>query len=126
MIKANVKEINMKKRNNLLLIVIVTGIMLLSGCIGDDSPNLNEKSKAVELCKQLCYDALAEDMNLSNGPCLSDDNDKWNVEDWVCDVAHNPRQEIDNLRENQCRDFYEGKAHHFIEVNEKCEVIRVV
>ncbi len=45
---------------------------------------------------------------------------------WVCDVAHSPREDVDNLPENQCREFGEGKANHFVEVNPNCEFIKAV
>jgi hypothetical protein len=45
--------------------------------------------------------------------------------DWVVDVAHNPRQAIDNLPENQCADYREGKVKHFIELDLNGEVTKV-
>ncbi len=80
-------------------------------------------SKEAQLCVDLCNDARNHGMNLTNGPCLG--NPLGNS-DWVCDVAHNPRQMVDNLPENQCSAFRNGTAHHFIEVDENCKVIRVV
>jgi hypothetical protein len=68
---------------------------------------------------------LNADQNLDTGPCLSDNNDEWNVNDWVCDIAHSPRLDIDNLPENQCLAYTEGQAHHFVEVDENCKLIRV-
>ena len=96
-------------------------VISISACV-----NMTEDKRAdvIESCVSLCKDALAQGRDLSNGPCLSDDNPKWNINDWVCDVAHWPRESIDNLAENQCREFRERKAHHFVEVNEKCEFIR--
>lgn len=82
---------------------------------------------AVKECQHLCYYAKAQDINLAPGPCLSDlFESQWNVPDWVCDVAHSPRQPVDNLPQNQCTAYREGKAHHFVEVDENCNVIRVV
>ncbi len=82
---------------------------------------------AIDSCRTLCKFAKSEGLSLSNGPCLSDAYaDRWDVPDWVCDVAHVPRQPVDNLPENQCTPFREGKAHHFVEVDENCQVIRVV
>lgn len=60
--------------------------------------------------------------NLNNGPCLSNEI----YADWVCDVAHDPREQIDNIPENQCPVFREGKAHHFVEVDENCDFIRAM
>lgn len=55
------------------------------------------------------------------GPCLSNDL----LPDWVVDIAHNPRQELDNLPENQCAAFIEGRAKHFVELDLEGEVIRI-
>ena len=59
-------------------------------------------------------------------PCLSDNNPEWNISGWVCDVAHSPRQAMDDLPENQCSEFREGKSNHFVEVDAACEFIRAV
>ena len=56
---------------------------------------------------------------MTNGPCLSNEI----VEDWVCDVAHSPRQAVDDLPENQCP-AYGDKASHFVEVDPDCNFIR--
>lgn len=68
----------------------------------------------------LCQAELAKGTDLSAGPCLSNEL----AHDWVCDVAHSPRQDIDNLPENQCSAYREGRAHHFVEVDENCELIK--
>ena len=75
---------------------------------------------AQDLCIQICK---SYDKDLINGPCLSDNNTEWNVNDWVCDVAHSPRQPVDNLPENQCQAYKDGQAHHFIEVDTNCNLI---
>ena len=62
----------------------------------------------------------------ANGPCLSDNNPDWNITDWVCDVAHSPRQPVDDLSENQCQAFRNGQAHHFVEVDPSCNFIRAI
>ena len=48
----------------------------------------------------------------------------WTFECLVCDVAHSPREAVDDLPENQCADFREGRAHHFVEVTPDCRFIR--
>lgn len=52
-------------------------------------------------------------VNFSTGPCL----DNMLMSDWVADTVHNPRIADDNLPENQCAAYLEGKAHHFIELD---------
>ena len=58
--------------------------------------------------------------DLSNGPCLSNEV----IPDWVADIAHDPRQAVDDLPENQCSAHREGQAHHFVELDEQGNVIR--
>jgi hypothetical protein len=60
-----------------------------------------------------------EGTDMENGPCLGKIAD-----DWVLDIAHNPRQPGDNKPQNQCQDFIEGKVHHFIELDPDGKLIR--
>lgn len=53
--------------------------------------------------------------DLSKGPCLGPIADGW-----VLDIAHLPREQIDDLPQNQCHDF-----QHFVEMSPKGEVIVV-
>ncbi|MFH1306171.1 MAG: hypothetical protein ABIH83_00750 [Candidatus Micrarchaeota archaeon] len=76
-----------------------------------------------EECVNACHAAFGEGQDLSAGPCLL--NPMEQNKDWVCDVAHSPREDVDNMQENQCDAFRKGIAHHFIEVDEGCEVIKV-
>ncbi len=93
----------MEKFAVLLLVVFVLG------CISQ-----NPVDKCIELCKK--------QTNLERGPCLSN-----NIEHgWVCDVAHNPREEIDNFPENQCEAFRNGTAKHFVELDTECNLIRAI
>lgn len=116
--------------------MLVLGVILVSGCMQpqslgtepythDISTSTEDRAKleCIELCKR-----LSRLLELSDGPCLSDTEGggNWDMEDWVCDVAHEPREPVDNLPENQCREFREGKASHFVEVDPNCELIRAV
>lgn len=84
---------------------------------------LRNDETAKTLCKNICKQKLNESQDLSNGPCLS--NDLGIEGGWVCDAAHNPRSQIDNLPENQCS-AYGRTARHFVEVDENCNLIRAV
>ena len=109
----------------------ITTIFFVAGCIEnnpkEDIATITSgpflKSNPTDFCIHLCEQKLNEMTNLTNGPCLSDE---VSYSDWVCDVAHNPRQAIDDLPENQCSTYTEGLAHHFVEVDENCEFIRAV
>ncbi len=100
-----------------MLFGVIT-IILLSSCIQQKS----KENPAITACISLCKDRLNSGSGLSNGPCLSNEI----YPDWVCDVVHNPRQQVDNIPKNQCPVFGEGTAHHFVEVDEKCGFIRAV
>lgn len=78
------------------------------------------KDIAVAQTQELCRQKLSLGEDLTVGPCLG-----IMAPDWVGDVAHNPRQAVDNLPENQCPEFREGKAHHFVEVDPACNFIKV-
>ncbi len=73
-------------------------------------------------CVELCRGAQREELDLSAGPCLG--NPIPNMADWVCDVAHNPRQDVDNKTENQFSAFRDGTAKHFVEVDGNCNFIK--
>jgi len=92
-------------------------IFLISGCVKQKSL----REQAVESCLKLCQESLKEGINLEDGPCLSEEI----VDDWVCDVSHFPRIEKDDFPQNQCGSYRVGGTHHFVEVDEECNLIRV-
>jgi hypothetical protein len=114
-------------------IYLILSTLLLIGIIGfayfftgfNTNLSLNNpgssSQKVIDLAKKLYLEKKAQGMDFNNGPCLSD-----NIQtDWVVDIAHNPRQPIDNLPENQCTAFREGKAHHFVELDTNGNLIRI-
>lgn len=113
-------------RNNILFIsagVILLLIVFTSGCTEaeDIKEKIYTKQEAEIACKEACINALAKDIDLSNGPCIAEEI----VDDWACDIAHNPRNPVtDNMVENQCRSFMEQKVHNFIELDEECNLIQ--
>ncbi len=78
----------------------------------------NTAKSPKEMCIELCMEKR-EAMDLSSGPCLSNRI----APGWVCDVAHSPRQSVDNDPENQCP-AYGKNATHFVEVDPECRFIR--
>jgi len=106
------------------LVVFLVLVLLTAGCVGNVSSENAQNKEKVSLedeCINACESALDNDIDLSSGPCLLD---PMSNPDWVCDVAHSPRENIDNLMENQC-DSWPEKSHHFIEVDPNCKLIRV-
>lgn len=107
-----------------VLLIAVFSILYISNILEEKGEIIDRFSPNMisHMCEALCRQKLNEGQNLSNGPCLANPLPA-DAPNWVCDVAHNPRQEIDNLPENQCSAF--GKtASHFIEVDENCNLIR--
>lgn len=98
-------------------IPLVLLILVSSGCVQNqqapDSQNVLDCIKACQAAK-----------NLESGPCLLDPEPE--NKNWVCDVAHDPRQDVDNLPENQCKAYLNGTAQHFVEVTTNCKLIRTV
>jgi len=103
--------------NEKLCIGLLAAIILVSGCVASKGDDV-ERAKLA--CIQECQKALNEGRDLSNGPCLSNKI----INDWVCDVAHSPRQDVDNDPANQCEAFRKGQAHHFVEVDPDCNFIK--
>jgi len=93
--------------------------LLLAGCTQLQS----DEQKARQACQDLCSQARAAGTPLASGPCLGRLS-AAGLDDWVCDVAHDPRRPVDNLAENQCSAYREGLAKHFVEVDEDCNAFR--
>lgn len=119
---------------NKFVFIFLLFIFLASGCT-EKKPLLEEtfeptdisvEEQAKAACIKECKNRLDSGINLSAGPCLSDNDVNWMIEDWVCDIAHNPRKDIDDVIENQCNAYREEKAHHFVEIDPECNVIRTV
>ncbi len=101
-------------------IILVLIVIFLSGCANQETKTDSER--ATTTCVNECKAWLNVSKDLNNGPCLL--NPIPDIPDWVCDVAHNPRQSIDDDSKNQCSAFRERKANHFIEVDLNCELIK--
>lgn len=102
-------------------IIIIIGLAILTAIFllisnkritqtGTETAPSNER--LVSEAKALYEKAKENGVDFSNGPCLGEAEPGW-----VVDVAHNPRQLVDNLSENQCQDYISGKDTHFIELD---------
>lgn len=60
-----------------------------------------------------------EGVDLSTGPCLGVIGP-----DWVADIAHKPRQPVDDDPANQCEEYRTGTVKHFVELTLEGEFIR--
>lgn len=101
-----------------IIALLMVSVILVSGCTQQQDIIDRDKVRAETACILFCKQALDKG-SLEEGPCISDDF----LEDWVCDVAHSPRQAVDEKPENQCPSF--GKtANRFVEVDPNCNLIR--
>ena len=79
-----------------------------------------ERDRAIGMAKRLYRQRLDEGWDLSNGPCLSDES----IPGWCVDVAHDPREPVDGLPQNQCPAYRSGRVRHFVELDRQGSLIR--
>lgn len=92
--------------------------------IEQNKMDIQEQTETAKLeCTKMCTDYKST-ISYEEGPCLSDAYG-FKLDDWVCDIAHKPRIEIDDDKENQCKKFVNGNANHFVELDENCSLIRI-
>lgn len=78
------------------------------------------KEAAVVEAKAVFIAQEGQGVDFSNGPCLTNNL----MPDWVADVAHNPREDVDDNPANQCSAYANGTAHHFVELDTEGQLIR--
>jgi hypothetical protein len=112
----------MQRKNAYMM--IATGVFVIVAVFIVLNPLAQQTNTSLyrEQCINDCLVVRANE-SIENGPCILNPIPGSN---WVCDVVHEPRTETDNLPENQCSAFRNGKAVHFIEVNTDCEFLRMV
>jgi hypothetical protein len=96
------------------------GVWVKHGNPKNTPQDVKNQQDLIQKARLLFDETKNNGADLTAGPCLGKINN-----DWVVDVAHNPRQAIDNLPENQCADYREGKVKHFIELDLNGEVVKV-
>jgi hypothetical protein len=103
------------------IVAMAAVAILVPGCGGDDVSG-EERDQAIKAAKSVYKDAVAQGEKLDSGPCIAENLP--DLPDWVADVAHDPRQDIDDQSENQCRRYREGEASHFVELTPDGELIK--
>lgn len=105
----------------------------LAGCTAKTSPsttiptsNLSRGAQIAQIPPEALKNALnafskakSTGQDLAQGPCLG-----VIAPDWVLDIAHNPRLAVDDQPQNQCADFQDGKAQHFVEMDKDGQIIQ--
>lgn len=98
-----------------LVVIILTAFftLLFNANSSDKSVSKSEIDTAVNQAQYIYRQKKLMGEDFSNGPCLSNDL----LPGWVIDIVHSPRVEIDDLSQNQCPAFLEGRAKHFVELD---------
>ena len=107
----------------LIAVMVVTGLLLVSGCGGDEATE-SETDQAVAAAKNAYEKAKATGIDLEPGPCVAEELP--GLSDWVADVAHDPRTEVDDDPANQCQRYRDGDASHFVELTPEGELNRAL
>jgi hypothetical protein len=100
----------MRSASAVLLVVVA-----LAGCGGGEDAD----DETIRLAQQAYERAKARGVDMSRGPCLG-----VIKEGWVADVAHDPRQDVDDDPANQCPEYRSGEADHFVELDPEGNFIR--
>ncbi len=91
-----------------------------AGCGGVDEA---ERDAAIAAAHAAYAKAKAGGTDFSRGPCIADPLPPP-VDDWVADVAHDPRTKVDDDPANQCSAYRSGMAAHFVELDPAGDVVR--
>ena len=105
---------------SLIVVVFAAILTLFLNTNGPKEPKKSEIGTAVNQAQYIYNLRKEQGTDFSKGPCLSNAL----LDDWVLDIAHNPRQSIDDFAENQCPAFLEGRAKHFVELDPDGNLIR--
>lgn len=106
---------------NLFLGLLLLNLVLI-GCGGSQgSSGVVGRQEAIREAQTLYHKAKARGVSFANGPCISNGKD---IGGWVVDIAHRPRQPVDDLPQNQCSAFVDGKVDHFVELDPRGRLIR--
>lgn len=103
-----------------LFTIILTAILTLIFSSNTQTTPKEEIETAINQAKFLYHQRKESSEDFSKGPCLSNAL----MPGWVVDIAHRPRLPIDDLPENQCAAYREGRAAHFVELDTEGNLIR--
>jgi len=103
---------------------VLTAVTLALAACGSSGGQVSQsdRDKAVDAAQAAFLQLQATGRDLSAGPCISESLSE--LPDWVADIAHDPRESIDDEAANQCQRYRSGEAHHFVELNIDGQLIR--
>jgi type II secretory pathway pseudopilin PulG len=107
-------------RASALLLGVVSAVLLVGGCGGVDEA---EREAAIAAARAVYEKERLAGRDFSRGPCLANPLPPP-AENWVVDVAHEPRRAVDDEPANQCFAYREDRAEHFVELDPNGDLIR--
>lgn len=108
-----------RRKSQLVAMAWVT--LVIAGCGGDDASD-EQRDQAIAGAERAYQKAVARGERLDSGPCIAEELP--GLADWVADVAHDPREDVDDEPQNQCHRYRDGDASHFVELTPDGELIR--
>jgi len=105
------------------LILLLAGLM--TACISgddDDATSDEERERAIAAALDVYAEVAARGDDLSHGPCIAEELE--DVPGWSVDIAHDPREPIDDDPANQCQAYRNGQTQHFVELTPDGTLIR--
>ena len=109
----------MSLRSAAIAAAVLAAAIAAPGCGGASD---EEKQQAIDAAMGAYERAQASGAKLGDGPCIAEQLP--GLDDWVVDIAHDPRQDVDDDPANQCQRFRDGEASHFVELTPGGELIR--
>ncbi len=104
-----------------LFVIITTAIVTIVFNNFGDKLSKAEIETASNQARFFYQQKLERKDSFEFGPCLSDAL----MPDWVADIVHSPRSPEDDLPENQCPSYLEGRAKHIVELDIEGRVVGV-
>ena len=103
------------------LAVLLVAVVVLAGCGGaEEAGEEGVRATAITAARTAYQKARLEGVDMTNGPCIADPV----IPNWVVDIAHNPRQPVDDDPANQCPSYVSGESEHFVELDPDGNLIR--
>jgi hypothetical protein len=109
-------------RRVLPLFIAAFLVFPLTSCGGDDTETSVARQGAIDAAMRIYTKKKVAGTDFSNGPCISESLPGF--DDWVADVAHDPRLPVDDESANQCERYRDGEASHFVELTPDGRLIR--
>lgn len=109
------------RRSFVSVVLLLVAVFLIGiGCREDSDVSSDERASAIAAAQEVYAQELERGTSFESGPCIAEEV----IDDWSVDIAHDPREDVDNIPENQCQYYRDGRTHHFVELDPDGNLIR--